>query len=112
MMLVTPDPPWKACVHHPPDARYLEILLTIKMVCLNCIFRQIIKDFLETMDDRDTFASDKTIPSIRITLQSILDLVDYLCGTLGFTYVLTAKFNQDCLEVSSCSYKLFHMPPV
>lgn len=58
----------------------------------------VIQDFLRTLQDSDTFATRQTITSLRVTLRSILDLVDYLCGVVGFSYVCTSKFNQDCLE--------------
>lgn len=51
------------------------------------------------MQDEDTFASPITLESLRVTLQSVLDLVKYLCDEVGFAYVLTAKFNQDSQEV-------------
>lgn len=59
-----------------------------------------ISDFLAKLQQTDTFATDVTMASLRVTLQSILDLVDYLCEKIAYEYVLTAKFNQDCLEVS------------
>jgi len=36
---------------------------------------------------------------LRITIKSTIDLVEYLHTECGFEYVLTSKFNQDCLEV-------------
>lgn len=47
------------------------------------------------------FVSKDTIKALRITIKSIIDLIELLLGpSFNLTYVLTAKFNQDCLEVS------------
>ena len=46
------------------------------------------------------FVSKDTIKALRITIRSIIDLIELLLGpSFNLTYVLTAKFNQDCLEV-------------
>jgi len=43
-----------------------------------------------------------------MTISSTIDLSNYLLDQCGFAYVLTAKMNQDCLEVSIIySYLLF-----
>jgi len=41
----------------------------------------------------------QTYEGLRITIQSTIDLVKYLLYECDFKYVLTAKFNQDGLEV-------------
>ncbi|XP_045023251.1 uncharacterized protein LOC123467367, partial [Daphnia magna] len=43
------------------------------------------------------FASTLTLSTLRVTILSTIDLVDELLD-FGFTYVLTGKFNQDCIE--------------
>jgi hypothetical protein len=49
----------------------------------------------------NTFASTETVSALRMTIMSIIQMMEYLRDILGFDYVLTAKFNQDCLEVQS-----------
>lgn len=44
------------------------------------------------------FVAFVTIKGLRITIKSILAIVDTLFAK-GFKYVLTGKLNQDCLEV-------------
>jgi len=46
-----------------------------------------------------TFASPQTILSMQVTLSTTIEVTEYLILKLGFKYVLTAKLNQDCLEV-------------
>lgn len=58
-----------------------------------------IQSFLESIRDDDTFAAPTTLHALKVTLKSILDLIDYVCEVIGFSYVCTGKFNQDCLEV-------------
>ena len=54
--------------------------------------------FLETIKTQNnTFASERTMESLTVTLTSTLEIAQYLWDK-GFTYVLTAKFNQDPLE--------------
>lgn len=46
------------------------------------------------------FVSATTLKAMRITIKSMIDLVELLLSKeLGYKYVLTGKFNQDCLEV-------------
>jgi len=45
------------------------------------------------------FLTKQTAEGLKITLQSTIDLVNVLLNDYGFNYVLTAKINQDCLEV-------------
>ncbi|CAH1720618.1 unnamed protein product [Aphis gossypii] len=44
------------------------------------------------------FLTRSTYDGLKITLQSTIDLVNYLINDCGSAYVLTAKFNQDSLE--------------
>jgi len=55
-----------------------------------------LKDQLITKND---FLTQMTADGLKITLKSTIDLVDYLLNKYNYKYVLTAKFNQDCLEV-------------
>ena len=57
--------------------------------------------FLEILmsNSENSFASKTTLDGLKITVRSVMDLVEYLTQTLGFSYVLTNKLNQDCLEV-------------
>lgn len=52
------------------------------------------------------FLTRSTSEGLRISLTSTIQLVEYLLNECGFSYVLTAKFNQDSLEV----IKLFLLP--
>jgi len=45
------------------------------------------------------FLTKQTTEGLKITLQSTIDLISVLLNDYGFNYVLTAKINQDCLEV-------------
>ena len=47
--------------------------------------------------ENNTFASERTLESLRVTLKSTLEASEYLWSK-KFKYVLTAKFNQDPLE--------------
>jgi len=40
-----------------------------------------------------------TFDGFCVTILSIIDLVDMLLDEYDFKYVLTGKFNQDCVEV-------------
>lgn len=46
------------------------------------------------------FASQQTMESLRVTLLSTIDVTAFLLAQ-GANYVLTAKLNQDPLEVST-----------
>lgn len=68
---------------------------------------QVIKDFLIMLDmteknsiERNTklFASQLTTESLRVTLMSVLDIIALLHDK-DVRYVLTAKLNQEPLEV-------------
>ena len=45
------------------------------------------------------FLTYQTAQGLRLTLQSTLDIVEYLTTKYKFPYVLTKKINQDPLEV-------------
>jgi len=49
----------------------------------------------------EEFLTKHTAEGLRVTLQSTIDLVNYLLNDWGFAYVLTSKLNQDCLEVNN-----------
>lgn len=49
--------------------------------------------------DTQDFLTQATCDGLKITLKSTLDLVNYLLVECNFAYVLTAKLNQDSLEV-------------
>ncbi|XP_037504745.2 uncharacterized protein LOC119379517 [Rhipicephalus sanguineus] len=67
---------------------------------------QVIKDFLEMLNSTEKnsveqglklFASQQTTQSLRVTLMSTLEVIEFLLDE-GAHYVLTAKLNQDPLE--------------
>ena len=47
------------------------------------------------------FVATTSISMLRVTVASVIELTDYLLNDIKYSYVLTAKFNQDCLEVFS-----------
>lgn len=53
------------------------------------------------MIDAKDFLTQATCDGLKITLKSTLDLVNYLLDECNFAYVLTAKLNQDSLEVNN-----------
>lgn len=48
---------------------------------------------------KQQFLTNNTAESLRITLTSTIDLTVYLLEECEFKYILSAKFNQDLLEV-------------
>lgn len=56
-------------------------------------------NFEKGLIKENEFLTKPTSEGLRITLTSSIQLIEYLLGECGFSYVLTAKFNQDSLEV-------------
>ena len=54
-------------------------------------------------DQRKKFLTQLTCHGLRVTLHSTIELAQLLLDD-GYSYVLTAKFNQDPLEVPLCLY--------
>ena len=46
-----------------------------------------------------SFVSLTTMKGLRVTISSIIEMVGLLLQSDEFQFVLTGKFNQDCLEV-------------
>lgn len=46
------------------------------------------------------FLTNSTIEGLRVTIQSTVDISNYLLNNCDFKYVLTGKMCQDPLEVS------------
>ena len=74
-------------------------------------FFKVLKEALEWLNNWETnlkkniikddeFLTKQTADGLRITIKSTLDLIYYLLNECNFSYVLTYKMNQDCLEVS------------
>lgn len=70
-----------------------------------------LKDLLEAIDLTEAhskesssngkpFLSDTSLKAMRITLNSSIQLIEFLLKTCEYQFVLSGKFNQDCLEVS------------
>lgn len=55
------------------------------------------RDSLNMSVQANTFASQRTMESLRVTIESTLQVAEYLWAN-GFKYALTSKFNQDPLE--------------
>ena len=53
------------------------------------------------------FLSDTSLNAMRLTLTSAMELIDFLLKECDFQFVLSGKFNQDCLEVRFHFLKLF-----
>lgn len=53
------------------------------------------------MIKKSEYLTDSTACGLRVTIQSTLDLCKYLNSCWNFKYLLTAKINQDKLEVST-----------
>ena len=62
------------------------------------------KDFTVRPILPPAFVSMTTLKGLRVTIRSVIDMVDLLLQTDEFEFVLTGKFNQDCLEVSDYNY--------
>jgi len=45
------------------------------------------------------FLTKQTAEGLRMTIQSTIDLSNFLLNDCGFAYVLSNKFNQDRVEV-------------
>lgn len=76
------------------------------------VILQVIKDFLNKLNETERnhhqknmilFASRQMMESLRVTLLSMLDIIEELLAAGGTLYVLTAKLNQDPLEVISAT---------
>ena len=50
--------------------------------------------------------SDSTYQGFMVTLRTALDLCRYLTEVCGFKYLMTARLNQDALEVSTITVNL------
>lgn len=45
------------------------------------------------------FMSNNTFIGLQVTLQATIELVNFLLETQGYGYLMTARLNQDALEV-------------
>lgn len=45
------------------------------------------------------FLSDTSLKAMRVTITSTIQLVEFLLERCNYEFVLTGKFNQDCIEV-------------
>lgn len=57
-------------------------------------------NFKNNLIKEEDFLTPNTAEGLRMTIVSTLDIVEYLHKCCDFKYVLTAKMNQDCLEVT------------
>ena len=68
---------------------------------------QIVEEVLEyleewrkgTIEQQCEFITESAYYGLKVSLQATLELCDYLVKDCGFTYFLTARLCQDCLEV-------------
>ena len=54
---------------------------------------------LESKSNGRPFFSDASLMAMRITVISAIELIEFLLKTCKYDFVLSGKFNQDCLEV-------------
>ncbi|KZS05245.1 Uncharacterized protein APZ42_031632 [Daphnia magna] len=52
-------------------------------------------------DNEKPFLSDISLKAMRVTLNSAIQLVEFLLDKCNYSLVLSGKFNQDCIEVDS-----------
>jgi hypothetical protein len=50
-------------------------------------------------DNAKPFVSDTSLKAMRVILNSAIQLVEFLLEKCNFTFVLTGKFNKDCIEM-------------
>ncbi len=65
-------------------------------------FRHQLTNYIRRLEESPhiaQFASLETLVALQVTICSTLGIVEYLINDLGFSYVLTGKITQDCLEV-------------
>ncbi|XP_077516532.1 uncharacterized protein LOC144126333 [Amblyomma americanum] len=85
----------KLCTHSPIFSKHCFLF---SFICF-----QFLDDFLAMLNETESipnvklFASRQTIESLRVTLMSVLSLVEFLFNQ-GVSYILTASLNQDPLE--------------
>ena len=49
--------------------------------------------------DSPLFCSQTTLEALRVTLTSVMDILDLLLYEEDYDFALTGKMNQDCIEV-------------
>lgn len=54
---------------------------------------------LASKENGRPFLSDTSLKAMRVTLTSAIQLVEFLLEKCNYSYVLTGKCNQDCIEV-------------
>lgn len=59
---------------------------------------------LESKYNGKPFLSDTSLKAMRLTLTSAMELTEFLLNKCSYDFVLSGKFNQDCLEVTKKSY--------
>ncbi|KAK8774921.1 hypothetical protein V5799_010546, partial [Amblyomma americanum] len=93
----------KLCTHSPIFSKHCFLF---SFICF-----QFLDDFLAMLNETESipnvklFASRQTIESLRVTLMSVLSLVEFLFNQ-GVSYILTASLNQDPLELLSSNFFL------
>ena len=50
--------------------------------------------------------SDTSLKAMRVTLNSAIQLVEFLLEKCNYDFVLTGKLDQDCIEVFKCFHHL------
>ena len=72
------------------------------------LFLQKFSNWLDIWENDNRFThklSKETFFSLKFTARSLVSLIKYLLKTLEFTYLLTAKFQTDCLEARFGLYR-------
>ncbi|KAK7590319.1 hypothetical protein V9T40_001932 [Parthenolecanium corni] len=65
---------------------------------MQCPERDVIKEFLEFLNQSKNFMTQTTLHGFKISCQAALQLSEDLINNYGFSYVMTARLNQDNLE--------------
>lgn len=68
---------------------------------------QIIQNFLKYLEEWQSVATEKnykcfhnkTFYGLKVSLKATLEICQYLIENCGFSYIMTARLNQDSLEV-------------
>ena len=57
------------------------------------------KSLNENMEVKSEFMTDNTYEGLLVSLQAVLEIHEMLTSDQEFIYLMTARLNQDCIEV-------------
>ena len=88
---------------------FLKDELLLQLLVIYFFSLQKLEELLEALYDSELhydktnecpFVSDTTLGALRMTIISTIELTHHLLFDMDYEFVLTGKFNQDCVEVS------------